>query len=554
MRSLAFGFLLGGLLVLGGELRAQTPVELADGMTFELPGGWKTTILDTTSKAGQSVSFDELTPLVVLVHARPEDSGRGATFTVIRDNSLSRDRGLLAGKQDAIVRIRELAASQGYRAEKVTIQTQEHEGSTFIRAEVQGVNADGGIRHFLAASILGHTVTYRCYWQADDADSALQSEFAAWLDSVALKGEKIAPLIAAGQTLSTDNTDVASAKSSVSSKSADGGSQPGAATPTPSPTPAPLSAAVVKLVDSHRNSLIVIEGKKGVGSGFLCNVEGKPMLFTNTHVMCGNPQAAYSRMSGGKVAPKDASLAVGADICRMAAPDATATLEYMPDMHSTVKIGDEVVVLGNAEGAGVVKPLEGKVVGIGPNLVEVDAPFVPGNSGSPIVHVPTGKVIGIATYLLIRKVSKDKEAMDSEIRRFGYRLDTVPSWEALDWRAFDFQAAQLAKIEATSAEFIQLFEDSAAKRVSYSNFDDPGIRRALESYSRALRGSRMSESDFNNVRRSFFGDLRRVAQGDINAFDSRTAYDYFRRAVETEKKMRDDVCAAFTKAIESTRN
>ncbi len=33
-------------------------------------------------------------------------------------------------------------------------------------------------------------------------------------------------------------------------------------------------------------------------------------------------------------------------------------------------------------------------------LVEVDAKFVEGNSGSPIIHVKTGKVIGIATFAL----------------------------------------------------------------------------------------------------------------------------------------------------------
>jgi len=412
--------------------------------------------------------------------------------------------------------------------------------------------------------ILGNQATFRCYWQADSGDSAIHSEFAAWLDTLAVSGEKVAPLIATGRVQSTEGTPAPGGGSLLPGmvSSVPGTNAPvpvpftkptAVATPTPTPVQA-LSEAAVRIVDTHRNSLIVIEGKKGVGSGFLCNVEGKPMLFTNTHVMCGNAPATYSRMSGGSVTPKEASLAVGADICRMAAPDVTATLEYLPDMHSNVKIGDEVVVLGNAEGAGVVKPLQGKVVGIGPNLVEVDAPFVPGNSGSPIVHLPTGKVIGIATYLRIRKVNNDKGSMDTEIRRFGYRLDTVPSWEALDWRVFDFQAAQLGKIESTSAQFIKLFEDAAAKRVSYSNFDDPGIRRALETYSRSMRGSRMSEADFNNVRRSLFGDLRRLAQFDINTFNSRAAYDYFRRAIEAEKKMRDDVCSALTRAIESTQN
>ena len=30
-------------------------------------------------------------------------------------------------------------------------------------------------------------------------------------------------------------------------------------------------------------------------------------------------------------------------------------------------------------------------------------PLYPGNSGSPIIHVKTGKVIGVATYLIVKQ-------------------------------------------------------------------------------------------------------------------------------------------------------
>ncbi len=81
--------------------------------------------------------------------------------------------------------------------------------------------------------------------------------------------------------------------------------------------------------------------------------------------MRDNPQPRYSRMTG--------ALATGGGFSGGRSghlPDGCAEccclLDYLPEIHSAVKIGDEVVVLGNAEGAGVVKPLDGKVVATGP--------------------------------------------------------------------------------------------------------------------------------------------------------------------------------------------
>ena len=78
----------------------------------------------------------------------------------------------------------------------------------------------------------------------------------------------------------------------------------------------------------------------------------------------------------------------------------------MDHVDENASIDDDVVVLGNAEGGGVINTIKGKIVGVGPNLVEVDAAFVPGNSGSPIIHLKTGKVIGVATYLIIAQIRR----------------------------------------------------------------------------------------------------------------------------------------------------
>ena len=94
-------------------------------------------------------------------------------------------------------------------------------------------------------------------------------------------------------------------------------------------------------------------------------------------------------------------VAAGPDIARMAVinPAPQHPLEVMTDFEANVHIGDEVAVLGNSGGGGVVTALKGKA-GIGPDRLEVSAEF----RATVAVRsfMKTGKVIGIATYLTRR--------------------------------------------------------------------------------------------------------------------------------------------------------
>jgi serine protease Do len=56
----------------------------------------------------------------------------------------------------------------------------------------------------------------------------------------------------------------------------------------------------------------------------------------------------------------------------------------------TVKINDWVTLVGNRRGGGVATQVSGTVLGIGPEKIEVNAQFQPGNSGSPVLHAQRG--------------------------------------------------------------------------------------------------------------------------------------------------------------------
>ena len=246
-----------------------------------------------------------------------------------------------------------------------------------------------------------------------------------------------------------------------------------------------------------------------------------------------------------------AASAVGHDIFRMQLGPGGTPFEVMLKVDENAAIDDEVVVLGNSEGAGVINTIKGRIVGIGPQLVEVDAPFQPGNSGSPIVHLKTGKVIGVATYLTIKKYdAATKEVLKAPvIRRFGYRLDSVKTWQPVNWPAFYAQAAEVQAIETLTGDLdnflVDLGKDS---RVTAGAHTNPAIKTRIDQWL-ADKKKRMSPKDVATVDQNFISFLRVACRSDIAAAQPRLTYDYFQRQLGVQQQQRGEIADIFDKII-----
>ena len=172
--------------------------------------------------------------------------------------------------------------------------------------------------------------------------------------------------------------------------------------------------------EAVKDKLVLIVCGDKSGSGFVVRDGGRPYLFTNAHVVREGTVIAQ-RLDGTrlKLGPRDE--AVGRDMVRFALDESVPAFDLaagVPD------IGDPVVVLGNSDGRGVVTEIRGKVIGVGPREIEVDAAFVIGNSGSPVLD-RNGRVIGIATYLRDCRNDEDWSKANTRfngIRRFALRL------------------------------------------------------------------------------------------------------------------------------------
>jgi hypothetical protein len=309
-----------------------------------------------------------------------------------------------------------------------------------------------------------------------------------------------------------------------------------ASTPEAVPTTSPSSHQV-------QDALLVVTAREGSGSGFVARLNGAPFLFTNAHVIAGASLLQFQLLSGAPVPPGKGRLAFGHDVAVFNAPETPLTLEISADVSKDAAIGDEVIVYGNSQGASVVTELKGKIVGLGPELVEVDAPFVPGNSGSPIVHIKSGKVIGIASYVQTRKhdeISKDSGV--AEVRRFGYRLDTIKNWQDLNWPLFQREAAQIQAIEDFSEAYFQFWEDlnEHEGRISSLGSANSRIQRHLRNLQRESINTR-GDKEFQKAVTSFLWALQSEAKQEFLPGRPAPKYWYTNHEWNRQKELREAI-------------
>jgi hypothetical protein len=311
----------------------------------------------------------------------------------------------------------------------------------------------------------------------------------------------------------------------------------------------------LELIRGFRSDLVLVEGKSGRGSAFIGVIKGRKFLITNAHVMAGVKGAHFKTLDNGplKLDPA-AAVAVGHDIVIWGVAEGGTGMPIMGGAATNAAIGDAVLVPGNVGGEGVVNAVEGEIVGIGPNLIEVSAPIEEGSSGSPVIHVNSGKVLGVATYLTVKSLRSSQDSSGSAkptVRRFGYRLDSVPQWQPINWSRFYSEAEVIEKADNTTTELIQVLADlQVSARARRANrtfaFDTPEIRTALDSYYADLLSG---AGDGSGAGRNLLASLRTASQNGVPTARASLTYDYFKRQFEQEEARRKELMDLFDKAL-----
>lgn len=226
------------------------------------------------------------------------------------------------------------------------------------------------------------------------------------------------------------------------------------------PPTEPKSAPATPVDASNLNRSLILIGDSGSrGSGFLVNLWGKPVILTNAHVfaLMKNPEITNANRERFEI--RSALVGKVRDLAILevkSLPEDLPVLKIASNAADS-KIGSTVDAYGDSLGEKVMVKADGKLLGVGPEEIEISASIVPGNSGGPVLNEKF-EVIGVSTYLRKLTASADilagtrfapKTKDQKLVRRFALRIDKIDldGFEPFDRIAQQKDLACYAKYE-----------------------------------------------------------------------------------------------------------
>jgi len=323
--------------------------------------------------------------------------------------------------------------------------------------------------------------------------------------------------------------------------------------------PAHTAPAAALSADQAR-AIVILTGDNAEGTGFLVKTPNGPAVVTSLHVIANNPNLKVTTNTGALITVLSAKGASDRDLAMLAVQDAGyAFLQMADDISQIVQPGDQVITPGKSQGSEVVRNTAGKILGIGPVQIDFDNSISQGNSGGPVIHVKSGKVLGVVTQALNVDVSNalDKAPYASRaspnsslMRYFGLRLDTVTDWVAIDSQRFQVESAFFDRFEKRSRCldcYLNAPHDNKPQDLLYEQ--DDKVVKANDDYLSNSAG--VDNSQQQEALRQWLGDMYDLANSDMEpiqnadsfySFDRQRARDEiaYRKALKTELDSRSD--------------
>jgi hypothetical protein len=215
--------------------------------------------------------------------------------------------------------------------------------------------------------------------------------------------------------------------------------------------------AMTNLPPAQAEAVVLIRGDNREGTGFLVKTADGPTVITTIRVIWDNPNLQITTKSGAPITILSIKGATDRDLAMIAIKDDNFSyLDLATDVGNDVPTGDEVIISGSSETGEVLLNARGKVLGIGPQRIEIDDPVYRAAAGGPVFHIKSGKVIGVMTEAIQTDTPSrlDKASFASRTvatagpaRYFGVRIDNVPKWEAYDQARFQTETLFLDQFD-----------------------------------------------------------------------------------------------------------
>ncbi len=322
------------------------------------------------------------------------------------------------------------------------------------------------------------------------------------------------------------------------------------ATNAPAATP-----ATDGIPEALAQAVVLVKGDIGEGTGFLVKTADGPMVVTNQHVVRANANLKILTTTGAQIKTLGLKGASDRDLMMFKIMDDHYTyFDLATDVSSVAETGDTVITPGNSEGGEVMLNTKGTVLGIGPERIEFSNPIYHGNSGGPVYHVKSGKVLGVVTQAMKVDTSNDIDkasfenkgsAISGAMRYFGFRLDNVPKWEAYDWNRFLNETTFLRNFHDQSRcldSFMNGARYEKARVTSTDEYGPPNARYYLrnEKIATAQDNFHKFSTDADNSQRldawrELIMNLQGLAKQDVDAIQDPSNFYSFDQLVAAEE-------------------
>jgi hypothetical protein len=240
----------------------------------------------------------------------------------------------------------------------------------------------------------------------------------------------------------------------------------------------------------------------GSGSGFIAKSNGKTYVYTNAHVLCGEIGSFTTKITSiktasGRVIPTPYEL----ELSEVTDTTSESGLEDLARFPITMKEGESayeisaldsntamngrVIAYGNSLGGEVITSLNGTILGLGTDRMEISCAIVPGNSGGPVLLEQTKKVIGISTYLTNgRGDIWARGTKFDQVRRFALRPEKVTKWRRMLYTSLmsstvELNAFHRDTLSLAAACYLNPKPNNAGFDVSVQSKGDYELRKVL---------------------------------------------------------------------------
>ncbi|MDB6078742.1 MAG: serine protease, partial [Akkermansiaceae bacterium] len=202
---------------------------------------------------------------------------------------------------------------------------------------------------------------------------------------------------------------------------------------------------------------------------------------------------------------------------------------------------------GNSGGGGTVGHERGKVLGVGPESIEIDATVIQGNSGGPVIDAVTHAALGVVTHLTAARTDLwAKETRFAGVRRFGCRLDRTWKWKKMPIDAFLQEGKLAKKIALTNDLMAAALQPSQWESQTFIQNRDDALARDILALASWIEEQKQGGTKFSEVDRT--KRLRSILQGAMFRSRAQTAeldysgYAWFhretlRQALEERKEL-----------------